>query len=191
MPKIAKPESLTEWIILLAATGIILTSPYGGKAITGALKEYLRKRANDKEQEKLLESKNVSLALYRLKRRKQIRIVKSGAKTIIKLTERGRKRKLEYDYEQIRVPEPKTWDKKWRLLMFDIPHKIKQARDTFRWKLKDIGFIPFQKSIWIYPYSCEDEIDFIAEYLRIAPYITLLTVQIENDSSLKEKFRLH
>ena len=191
MTRITRSRSLTEWIILLAATGIILTSPYGGKVVSSALKVYLLKRAKGKEQEKLLESRNVSRAIYRLKKRKQIRIMKSGAKTIIKLTERGRKRKLEYEYENIKVPQPKTWDKKWRLLMFDIPHKIKQARDTFRWKLKDLGFVPFQKSVWVYPYPCKDEIDFIAEYLRIGPFITLLTVQIENDLPLREKLELY
>ncbi len=186
----SSPKNLAHWIILLAAAGIVLTSPYGGKVVGGVLKEYLAKKAKHKEQEKMLDARNVSRVLYRLKRRKQIKIMRNGAKTIIKLTERGRKRQLEYEYENIKVPQPKTWDKKWRLLMFDIPHKTKQARDAFRWKLKSLGFIPFQKSVWVYPYPCEDEIDFTAEYLRIGLFISLLTVQIENDLPLREKFNL-
>jgi len=184
------PKSLTQWIILLAAAGIILTSPYGGKVVTRALREYLQKRARNKEWEKTLDTQNVSRALYALRKRKQIKIEVRGNKTVIRLTERGRKRKLEYEYENIKVPEPEAWDKKWRLLMFDIPDEAKLIRDNFRLKLKNIGFMPFQKSVWIYPYPCEDEIDFVTEYLRIGRYLTLLTVRIENDSPLKEKFSL-
>lgn len=74
--------------------------------------------------------------------------------------------------------------------MFDIPHEAKLIRDSFRRKLKNIGFVAFQKSIWIYPYPCENEIDFVTEYLKIGKYLTLLTVRIENDLPLREKFNL-
>ena len=186
----SSPKNLTQWIIFLAAAGIVLTSPYGGKVVTGALREYLHKRAQAKEWEKTLNARNVSRALYKLKKRKQVKIKVKGKRTIINLTERGRKRKLEYEYENIKIPEPKTWDKRWRLLMFDIPNEARLTRDNFRLKLRSIGFIPFQKSVWIYPYPCEDEIDFITEYLKIGKYLTLLTVQIKDDAPLREKFGL-
>lgn len=184
------PKNLTQLIILLAATGVVLTSPYGGRVFTAAIKEHLAKRAKLKEWEKQLDARNVSRALYKLKKRKHIKIEARGNKTIIKLTERGRKRKLEYEYENIKVPQPQKWDKRWRLVMFDIPDEARTIRDGFRLKLKNIGFMPFQKSIWIYPYPCEEEIDFVAEYLRIGKYLTLLTVRIEDDSPLREKFNL-
>ena len=186
----SSPKNLTQWIILLAAAGIVLTSPYGGRVVTGALREYLHKRAKKKEWEKILDAQNVSRALYKLKKRKHIKIEVRGNKVIIKLTERGCKRKLEYEYENIKVSQPQRWDKKWRLLMFDIPHEAKLIRDSFRRKLKNIGFVAFQKSIWIYPYPCENEIDFVTEYLKIGKYLTLLTVRIENDLPLREKFNL-
>jgi len=189
-PKTVYPNTLTQWIILLAATGIVLTSPYGGKALAGMLKEYLSQRAKNKELEKKLEAQNVSRALYALKKRKQIKIESRGNKTIIKITERGRKRKLAYEYENMRIAAPKVWDKRWRLLMFDIPDEAKTARDRFRQKLKAMGFVPFQKSVWVHPYACEDEIDFVSEYLKIGKYLTLITVRIEDDGPLKEKFNL-
>ena|SRR3972149_425412 len=184
------PRNLTQLIIFLAATGIVLTSPYGGKVVTAAVRDYLARRAKIKEWEKMIDAQNVSRALYKLKRRRQIKIELRGSKTVIKLTERGRKRKLEYEYENIKVPQPQKWDKRWRLLMFDIPDEAGGTRDNFRLKLKNMGFVPFQKSVWIYPYPCEDEIDFITEYLKIGRYLTLITVQIEDDAPLKEKFNL-
>lgn len=184
------PKSPAQWILFLAATGIVLTSPYGGKVVAAAIKEYLAKRAKLKEWEKQLDAQNISRALYRLKKRRQIKIEKRGNKTIIKLTERGRRRKLEYEYENIRVSQQQKWDKRWRLLTFDIPDEAKTIRDGFRKKLKSLGFTPFQKSVWIYPYPCGDEVDFITEYLEIAKYLTLLTVRIEDDAPLREKFNL-
>lgn len=184
------PNSPAQWILLLAAAGIVLTSPYGGKAVSAALRAYLKKKAGEKEYERILDAQNISRALYRLKKRKHIKITREGSNTIIKLTEKGRRRKMEYEYANIKVPRPKKWDKRWRLLMFDIPNEESTTRDSFRDKLKRAGFIQFQKSVWLYPYPCEDEIDFIAEYLRIGKYLTLLTVRIENDAPLKERFTL-
>lgn len=184
------PRNAAQLILLLAITGIVLTSPYGGRAVSAAIKTYLKKRAQEKEYEKMLDAQNVSRALYTLKKRKQIKIKVAGDKTIITLTERGRRRRFEYEYENIKIAEPAKWDKSWRLLMFDIPDEAKTIRDSFRKKLKNIGFMPFQKSIWIYPYPCENEIDFVSEYLRIGKYLTLLTVRIDNDSPLREKFNL-
>ncbi len=74
--------------------------------VTAAVKGYLAKRAKLKEWEKALDAQNVSRALYKLKKRKHIKFEVKGGRTIIKLTERGRKRKLEYEYENIKVPQP-------------------------------------------------------------------------------------
>ena len=50
---------------------------------------------------------------------------------------------------------------------FDIPEKLKRAREVLRDKLKDIGFIELQKSVFAHPFECEDEINFIVEVFQI------------------------
>ena len=106
------------------------------------------------------------------------------------LTEKGKKRKLEYDFNAIEISRPEGWDGRWRMLMFDIPEKEKSAREALRDKLIAMGFVLFQKSIWIYPYSCENEVDFIGEALGIGKYLHLLTARIDNDQELRSKFNL-
>ena len=76
------------------------------------------------------------------------------------------------------------------LLMFDIPESKKIARNVFRSRIKELGFFQFQKSVWVYPYPCENEVDFLAEYFEIAEYIHFLTIKIEDDNPLCVEFGL-
>lgn len=183
-----KPKTIFQWLIFLAAIGFSLSSPMGTRNFFRELNKYLDKKF--KEENKFLNSQELSQVLYYLKKRKLIDIREKNSKTIIILTEKGKKRKLRYDFNYMEIPKPKTWDKKWRLLMFDIPEKRKTAREALRRKLKDLGFFQFQKSVWIYPYPCENEIDFIAECFSIGQYLTLLTVQITDDKPLRTTFGL-
>ena len=58
-------------------------------------------------------------------------------------------------------------------------------------KLKEIGFYPMQKSVFIHPYECKDEIDFITEIFNLSPYVRFLRVNnTDIDLDLKNKFRL-
>jgi DNA-binding transcriptional regulator PaaX len=58
---------------------------------------------------------------------------------------------------------PRRWDKKWRLLIFDISEQRKKLREALRHKLIELGFYRLQDSVWIYPYPCND----LMELLRI------------------------
>ena len=106
------------------------------------------------------------------------------------LTELGKKRALYYKIDELKIPQPKTWDKKWRIVIFDIPEKKRKARDVLRMKLKGLGFYEFQKSVWIFPFDCKDIVDFIIEYFEIRKYIRYLVVEsLTNEAELKLKFK--
>jgi DNA-binding transcriptional regulator PaaX len=183
-----KPRTVFQWLIFLAAIGFSLSSPAGTRKFFRELNKYLEK--NSRRKNKFFNPQKLSQALYYLKKRKLIEIKEKGGKTIVLLTEKGKKRKFQYDLNNMEIPKPKNWDKKWQLLMFDIPENKKFVREALRNKLKDLGFLQFQKSVWIYPYSCENEIDFITEYFSIGPYLNLLTVKIIDDKPLREHFGL-
>jgi len=58
-------------------------------------------------------------------------------------------------------------------------------------KLKSLGFYPLQKSVFIHPYECKNEIDFIVEMFNLAPYVRFLRVKdVDVELDLKERFRL-
>ena len=78
--------------------------------------------------------------------------------------------------------------------MFDIPTKPKiynQAREALRHKIKKLGFYQMQKSVWVYPYECEDEILFIAELFQVQRHIEIITAdKVLHADILKKKFDL-
>lgn len=183
-----KPRTPTQWLIFLAAVGITLSSPVGTRAFLKELKRHISDEQG--KGDKKYETVQLSQALYRLKKRKAVAIKEVNGKTVIRLTERGKRRKLEYDIEYLKVPKQIKWDGKWRMAMFDIPEDKKVARETLRRKLVQLGFAQFQKSVWVYPYPCENEIDFITEFYSIAKYVNLITVVIDNDKPLRTRFNL-
>lgn len=87
--------------------------------------------------------------------------------------------------------KPKTWDKKWRLVMFDIPEKRKKIRNLLRFHLKKIGFAQIQNSVWVYPYDCEEIIVIIKTYFNLNNEVLYLTTDyIENNQKLLKYFKL-
>jgi phenylacetic acid degradation operon negative regulatory protein len=183
-----KPKNVIQWLIFLAAIGVALSSPYGTRAFLRELGKYLAQESN--KDFRSFKSAQLSQAIYYLKKRKLIKAQTINNKTVLVLTEKGKKRKLEYDLGNIKIPEQENWDGKWRLLMFDIPESAKIAREALREKLKKLGFAKFQKSVWLHPFPCENEIDFISECFSIGQYLNLLTVQIEDDQPLRRRFDL-
>ncbi|HEY4496756.1 MAG TPA: CRISPR-associated endonuclease Cas2 [Candidatus Paceibacterota bacterium] len=114
-----------------------------------------------------------------------------GGKISIVLTGDGKKRALRYSVKNIKIKKPKKWDGMWRIVIFDIPEDNKQGRDALAKKLKELGFKPIQKSVFVYPYECRDEIDFITEVFNLRPYVRLLLVKdIDIEPELLHHFKL-
>jgi DNA-binding transcriptional regulator PaaX len=115
---------------------------------------------------------------------------KNGNVKII-LTKDGKQRALEYQIDKIELKKPKKWDGKWRMVIFDIPEKNKKAREALRRKLRELGFKELQKSIFVIPFECEDEIDFIVEVFQIRSCVRFVRVEsFTNDEQFKLKFDL-
>ena len=108
------------------------------------------------------------------------------------ITEKGTRRLIESekDISKITIDTPKSWDNKWRLLLYDIPERSKNSRDRFSSKLKNLGFVQLQRSVWVFPYNCEKEILKISVILEIDKYVTyILCNHINNQQKLIQKFR--
>lgn len=116
---------------------------------------------------------------------------KEGAVEIV-LTKDGRQKALKYQIDEIKIRKPEKWDGKWRMVAFDIPEKKKKAREALRDKLRDLGFRELQKSVFVFPYECEDEIDFIVEVFEIRPHVRFMRVDFfTNEEQFKIKFKLY
>jgi CRISPR-associated endonuclease Cas2 len=115
---------------------------------------------------------------------------KDGTVTII-ATEEGKKRDMRNKVGHFEIGIPKDWDKKWRIVIFDIPEDKKIARDTLRRKIKKVGFLELQKSVWVYPYECANLINFMIEFYKIKDFVKYIVAEkINNDEKIKRLFNL-
>lgn len=113
-----------------------------------------------------------------------------GSYTIV-LTEKGKLKALTYHFQKMKIKGGK-WDGKWRLVVFDIPEKKRAGRDALRSKIKELGFYKLQKSVFIFPYQCKDEIDFIVEFFGLRKYVRFgILESIDNELHLRKIFNLN
>lgn len=122
---------------------------------------------------------------------RRYRFVRHIKKNSYILTLKGEKRLQDILIEEVKIKAPQKWDGKWHLVIYDLPIRFKKAREAFRHKLKNLGFLQFQKSAWIYPYSCEKEILFVANFFGVRKYMEILEInKVLDDRKLKAHFGL-
>lgn len=141
---------------------------------------------------KKINERNLKLAIKNLYRSKLVDYKANNDGTVsIILTDSGRKKILKYDLDKIQIKKPIRWDMMWRVVIFDIPEEERQGRIALAEKLKELGFYPLQKSVFIHPYECKNEIDFIIEIFNLSPYVRFLRVKnTDIDLDLKNRFHL-
>lgn len=178
-----------------AAKFVLASLTLGGIVFAGAILPGILSATKQFQRSRRYSPKKLENAIYLLKSRKFIEIIEEGDETFkVQLTNKGKKRVKEFCFDALEIKKPAKWDKKWRVLIFDIPTKPKiyhQAREALRRKIKDLGFYQMQKSTWVYPYECEDEILFIAELFQVQKHIEILTVEkLLHEDKLKKEFDL-
>src|SRR3989344_6125292 len=131
--------------------------------------------------------------LREIKRQKKNRLVamyEKNGELFIELTIPGKKRLLNYQLENLVLQKPSKWDGKWRIVIFDIQEKHKKEREALRHNLHRLGFYPLQRSVFAYPYSCKDEIDFVSEFFAVGNFVNYFEANyFDDDSKLKLHFQ--
>ncbi|MBI2356049.1 MAG: hypothetical protein HYV13_02495 [Candidatus Doudnabacteria bacterium] len=136
-------------------------------------------------------NKQLKRSLANLKKNGLISMSYEGKNVVIKLTKDGKEKLLKYQLENMRIKPQKHWDRKFRAVIFDIPKEYKQASNLFAQKLKELDFVMLQKSVWVCPYPCEDEIDFLKEIYHVRPFVRLATIEkLDIQHDLIKKFNL-
>lgn len=114
---------------------------------------------------------------------------RGGVNEVFVLTEKGREKAMLYAIEKMKIASQKRWDKKWRIVMFDVPEKKMQARRAINFALKRLGCVQYQKSIFITPFPCEKEIDFVGECFGIRDHIRIVVAdEVEQSDALRKSF---
>jgi len=168
-----KLEPRVKEILKLLAAGAILSSTIlipGTAFIAGlAIKEH---ENIQKKRQKAEWNKYNTWRLRQMLRRleKQKMVVISGNSVII--TKKGKTRLLEYDLLDMKLREKP--DGKWRIIIYDVAELGKQQRDAFRGMLKRLKFLQIQKSVYITPFPCYEEIEYIRQRFGLSSEVKMI-----------------
>ena len=117
--------------------------------------------------------------------------LKRNQQGFLALTHKGEAKLESYFLSDYTLLVPRIWDKKWRVLIFDIPEYRKTLRDKVRATLISIGFLRVQDSVWIFPYDCEELIALLKADFKIGKDLLYLIVEkIENDQVFRNWFNI-
>lgn len=129
--------------------------------------------------------------LKRLERQKEVEVAEENGQQIIRLTRNGKRKILKYSLDSVTIGKPKRWDGKWRLVLYDIPSGSRKISELIRETLKRLGFYQIQESVYILPYPCFNQIEFLRQYYGLGNKVQYMIVEdIENDSAFKTYFGL-
>jgi hypothetical protein len=94
-----------------------------------------------------------------LRARGLIKMVRSQNGWRYALTENGKHMLVKYEIKQCMIKKHKYWDKKWRVVIFDIREIHRTRRNELRKLLISLGFKLLHKSVWLFPYPCDDIVE--------------------------------
>lgn len=77
------------------------------------------------------------------------------------------------------------WDGVWRLVVYDVNESEKNLRARLRTKLRHIGFIFVQKSVWISPFPVEKDLEEFFKANGLWGRILLFKATLPKEESLK------
>ncbi|OGF74148.1 CRISPR-associated endonuclease Cas2 [Candidatus Giovannonibacteria bacterium RIFCSPHIGHO2_02_43_16] len=184
MRKIDSWGPVAQKILLLLLGGVAL-------GLARSPRQYFYIIKNIKKDWRTIEKRKLYYSLNKLRKEKYIEIKNSrDGSAMAVLTEKGRNKALAYSIDEMMIPPMARWDKKWRIILFDIPEKHKKARNALAAVLKRMGWYQFQKSVFVHPFECENEINFVVRFFNIEPYVSLIkTEDIDRETELRAHFK--
>ena len=113
--------------------------------------------------------RQIQSAFYNLKHRGYIK----DSDEAYKLTSEGKRWATKY-YQKYFIKRNGPWNGKWWIILFDIPTEKERQRQAFKKRLKNIGAYMIQKSVFAFPYPCQEEIGDWCLELGLADYVDII-----------------
>lgn len=114
----------------------------------------------------------------------------SGQNEYARLTKEGKKRAHSIKLEGSTALVNPHWDRKWRIIMLDLPEERKDERDSLRYLLKKAGFVLLKNSVWISPYPFERLFMNIKKDLGLSTEIMIFVTDTLDTETEKEFLKL-
>ena len=163
--RMGKEEIVRAILVALGVLGIVVAVAAVPNAAL-LLKPLIRKI-----HKRAIVDDSLERSLRRMAKKRIVEFSVRNGKTYLQITDNGKKKLKEIQFESIKIEMSKSWNGVWTVILFDIPEYQKTARDALRRKLKDLGCYQYHKSVFVHPASCGDEIDFVAEFFEIGRHV--------------------
>ncbi len=119
-----------------------------------------------------LSEQSVRSAVSRMCRDGLLKVRRSGGRSYYSLTKEGTGL-LEEGERRIFQRESGNWDGYWSVIVYFIPEKKREARDTLRQELTWMGYGPLSTATWISPRDLSKEVEALAKRLKIKEYVQI------------------
>lgn len=178
-------KEVAKWLLITAAiSGVLVVAAVAPNIFSAFGRSGLHRRFYKKA--------DAEKALNSFKRSKSMKLTKKEGDTYyFEITPKAKRTITRFCLEELSIKKQEKWDGIWRIVIFDIPRKANTARDAIRKKLRDLGFYHLQMSTFIYPFECEEEINFLKDYYGLGNQVRLIGANyIDSDNDLKKIFQL-
>lgn len=187
-----KPNEVTQYILAALGIGVVLggsifITPNFPIVLGGILKIIEEFRGIKIPKKKMMRT------LRKLEERKLISLERKGDEVYVTVKDKNNLQILKYSLREVlNLKKKKKWQGKWFLVVFDVPEEERIKRNYLRKFLKEIGFYPYNQSVYVFPYECEKEISLIKKIVEGGKYINyIIAERLERESQLKTYFGLY
>ena len=188
-----KIDPKTKEVLMLLGAGAFLAAsiifpglPMVAKPFIDAAKEAERnKRQKEWEKFNLWRLRQV---IKRMQNSKLVEVKEEKGIPLIKITQKGKQKLLRYKIDEM-VLDESNWDSKWRLVIYDVQTGKRANSEMFRTMLNKLRFLKLQKSVYLTPFKCEDEIEYLRLLFEIGNEVQILKVgSLENEAAYRRYF---
>lgn len=153
--------------------GITVVAPNAAQALSLVLRKSSARSDNQRR------------VLAELRRQGLVYITNEQDEYKFMLAPAGDKRLKQLAIDEVKIRVPEKWDKKWRLVVFDIPVKHSTNRKVFIEHMQRFNFVMLQRSVWAHPAPCLQQVEQLAIHYNIARFCALMEVTQLDDTTTK------
>lgn len=130
-----------------------------------------------KKYKKEKNNKRFNNLVYYLKKNNYIKSKKLESKEAIVLTSRGIDKIKKAYLKESRKEIEKRKDRKWIMIVFDIPQNQRRKRNLLRSVLQNLGYKIFQQSVWVTPYNVLEKTEKLLQFYSLEDYTRIFLIE--------------
>ncbi|MEK7522225.1 MAG: hypothetical protein AAB569_01475 [Patescibacteria group bacterium] len=187
-----KPNELKQYVLAALGIGVVL----GGSVfftpnfpiILGSILGIIEEIKGVK-----IPRKKIQRVLKQLEKKELIQLERKGNEVFVTVKNKDDVSIMKYSLREIlNLKKKKDWKGKWFIVVFDVPEQERRKRNYLRGFLREIGFYPYNQSVYVFPYECEKEICLIKKIVEGGKYISyIIAEKLEHENQLKIHFGLY